>query len=129
MNFVSEASGCCECCSPHSAPSFHPFIPQQFGVVRSINCRATAYHLGLPIACQSSDKMDFQLSQGSQAGFCKMGSRLTSSAPLTSRWLFVFLFLSPSVICFSPSSFSLKFYHSVLLIYWPEPREMKIGLL
>ncbi|TKS77100.1 MICOS complex subunit mic25a [Collichthys lucidus] len=40
------------------------------GVVRPINRRASAYHLGAPIACQSSDKMDFQLSQGSLARTC-----------------------------------------------------------
>lgn len=73
----------CSVCSPLPSPSISIPSSLSSGVVRPINHRASAYHLGAPIACQSSDKMDFQLSQGSRAGPGRMENRQTlAAAPL-----------------------------------------------
>lgn len=100
MNFVSGDNLRTACSPPH-------FPSRSSGVVRPINHRDQAYHLGAPIACQSSDKMDFQLSPGSQAGSGRMENRQASAAPLpllTLCLLFVFLLLSPTVLGPCPSS-------------------------
>lgn len=107
MNFVSGENLCGACAPPRSLPSPSPPHPcLSGGVVRPIKHRARVYQLGAPIACQSSDKMDFQLSQGSQARSGRMENRRTSVAPLpllTFCQLFVFLFRSPGVLGPCPS--------------------------
>lgn len=67
---------------PHTSRSTSIPPSLAHGVVRPINHRALAYHPGAPIACQSSDKMDFQLSQGSQVGSSRMEGGRTCAAPL-----------------------------------------------
>lgn len=95
--FLTSVSGdklCCTCSPPHPypSPSFNS------GMVRPINHWASAYHLGAPIACQSSDKIDFQLSQGSEAGPGRLENRQTSAAPLPLLLLVIFFFLSPTAL-------------------------------
>lgn len=111
--------------------STFPFIPTSpslsSGVVRPINHRASAYHLGAPIACQSSDKMDFQLSQGSQARSGRMENRQTSAAPLpllTFCLLFVFLQLCSALVPLLLSSLPSSCL-SDLLAGWLEHEKKK----
>lgn len=130
ITFVSGHNFYSACSPPHSplSPSLH-----SSAVVRPINHRASAYHLGAPIACQSSDKMDFQLSQGSQAGPGRMENRQTSAAllPLLTFFclLFGFLLVSRTVFWACPSSSLSTPLTPSLWSPWPKPHEMKIGSL
>lgn len=103
MNFFVSGANFCSTCSSPPPPIFTP-PSLSSGVVRPINHRASAYHLGVPIACQSSDKMDFQLSQGSQAGFCRMGEQGGFSCSSASPGLLVcYLFFSFHLLqCLAP---------------------------
>ncbi|MED6233670.1 hypothetical protein ATANTOWER_014767 [Ataeniobius toweri] len=114
--------------STHHSISIPPSLSS--GLVRSINCRTSAHHLGVPIACQSSDKMDFQLSQGSQVGFCRMGGKADFfCSPAFTDILLVICF-SLSISCthrplsrfFSPQSLNWS-----LLICQSEPLEIETG--
>lgn len=75
-----------------SALNFHLLIlPQMSGQVYQVQS-PPAYQLGVPIACQSSDKMDFHLTRAPR--LCRMENRQTFSAPplpLLSISLLVFL--------------------------------------
>lgn len=74
---------------------FPPSVPQLWIGQAYQPAQATAYRLGAPNACLSSDKMDFQFSQGSQTGSGRLESRQTFSTPLP---LLTFLF---AIWCFS----------------------------
>lgn len=87
----------------HGSPPLSLSIPQLWIGQAYQPAQATAYHLGAPNACLSSDKMDFQFSQGSQAGSGRLESRQTFS---TSLPLLTFLF---AIWCFS---FHLQLYPS-----------------
>lgn len=106
-------------------PSISIPLSLSCGVVRPINHRASAYRLGAPNACQSSDKMDFQFSQGSQTRIGRVVNRQNFAALLPPDFLFVICFSLSISDCVQPMSlfFYLRLPYSVSLICRPEPLE------
>lgn len=106
----------CSTCSPHSppSPSLHPSAVEWSGLSTTEPQPITT---GAPIACQSSDKMDFQLSQGSQAGSGRMENRQTSAAhlPLLTFCLLLGFFSFYLLLCSAPVPLLLSALPSVCL--------------
>lgn len=106
----------------HGSPPLSLSIPQLWIGQAYQPAQATAYRLGAPNARLSSDKMDFQFSQGSQTGSGRLSPLLYLS------WLFCLLFgVPPSpTVCLS---ICLTRPRSAPPVVRLDPLKMELGCL